>query len=342
MITPAYSPTATERVLPRLALDFTTAIADPRVATTRAGNTATRFNQNGLIEIVSANLPRFDFSPTALTCQGQLIEETRANLFLNSLIDGTNLSTQSVTLSAVAYTLSFYGSGSVAVSGGHSATVAGVGDFPNRKTYTFTPTAGSSTFTVSGDVKFAQLETGSFPTSFIPTAATSVTRNADVVAMTGTNFSDWWNNIEGAFVVESSTLSLSKDQGVISIGDPTLAFGARSSYTALYQTGLGGNIGIYVATGGAVQFQATPNPGQTANSPGKLCVAYKTNNTAASVKASANSTDTSVTLPTPTQLSFGSLASGWAGATTYLNGHISKFMWYTPRLTNAEVRAFSK
>jgi hypothetical protein len=102
MITPAYAPTATERVLPRLALDFTTAVADPRVATARAANTATRFNSSGIIEIVNADLPRFDFSPTALTCQGQLIEEARTNLFLNSLIDGANLATQSVALSAVA------------------------------------------------------------------------------------------------------------------------------------------------------------------------------------------------------------------------------------------------
>ena len=44
MITPAYSFTAMERVLPRLALDFTTASLDSRVTITRALNTATRFN----------------------------------------------------------------------------------------------------------------------------------------------------------------------------------------------------------------------------------------------------------------------------------------------------------
>ena len=34
MITPAYSPTATERVLPHMALDFTTAALDSRVTVT--------------------------------------------------------------------------------------------------------------------------------------------------------------------------------------------------------------------------------------------------------------------------------------------------------------------
>lgn len=84
MITPAYSPTATERVLPRMALDFTTASLDSRVTVTRALNTATRVNSSGLIASVNANLPRFDFDPVTLTCKGLLIEESRANIPLYS------------------------------------------------------------------------------------------------------------------------------------------------------------------------------------------------------------------------------------------------------------------
>jgi hypothetical protein len=56
MITPAYSPTATERVLPRMALDFTTAVLDSRVTVTRALNTATAINSSGFVAIVNANL----------------------------------------------------------------------------------------------------------------------------------------------------------------------------------------------------------------------------------------------------------------------------------------------
>jgi hypothetical protein len=66
MITPAYSPTATERVLPRMALDFTTGVLDSRVTITRALNTATRVNSSGFVEIVNANLPRFDYDPATL------------------------------------------------------------------------------------------------------------------------------------------------------------------------------------------------------------------------------------------------------------------------------------
>jgi hypothetical protein len=80
MITPSFGLTATERVLPRLALDFTTASLDPRVTFTRTGNTATVVNSLGLVAPINANLPRFDFDPVTLVCRGLLIEEARTNL----------------------------------------------------------------------------------------------------------------------------------------------------------------------------------------------------------------------------------------------------------------------
>jgi hypothetical protein len=80
MITPSFSLTATERVLPKVALDFTAASLDPRVTFTRTGNTATVVNSSGLIQLVNADVPRFDYDPTTLACKGLLIEEQRINL----------------------------------------------------------------------------------------------------------------------------------------------------------------------------------------------------------------------------------------------------------------------
>jgi hypothetical protein len=88
MITPSFSLTATERVLPRLALDFTTASLDPRVTFIRAANTATVVNSAGNIEVVNADVPRFDFNPSTLACRGLLIEETRTNSLRNNTMQG--------------------------------------------------------------------------------------------------------------------------------------------------------------------------------------------------------------------------------------------------------------
>jgi hypothetical protein len=47
----------------------------------------------------------------------------------------------------------------------------------------------------------AQLEAGAFPTSYIKTEASQVTRSADSASMTGTNFSEWYRQDEGTVYV---------------------------------------------------------------------------------------------------------------------------------------------
>lgn len=148
-------------------------------AFTRA-STATYWDKTGTPQSAAINVPRFSYDPSDLTKPPALVSEAAAtNLFLNSLINGSNLTTQSLTVTAQVYTLSFYGTGTIVLSGAFVATAIGTGA-TTRKTLTFTPTAGSVTFTVSGTVKYAQMETGSTSTSFIPTAGTAVTRSADV------------------------------------------------------------------------------------------------------------------------------------------------------------------
>lgn len=71
-------------VRPTLLLDFANSkIVDSRIAFTRA-STATRINQNGLIETVASGAARIDYDPVTLACKGLLIEESRTNLLTYS------------------------------------------------------------------------------------------------------------------------------------------------------------------------------------------------------------------------------------------------------------------
>ena len=47
-----------------------------------------------------------------------------------------------------------------------------------------------------------QMEAGEFPTSYIPTAGSTVTRSVDIVQLTGTNATSWYNDAEGTFFYE--------------------------------------------------------------------------------------------------------------------------------------------
>jgi hypothetical protein len=411
MITPSYSVTATERVLPRLALDFTTGVLDPRVTLTRALNTATRFNSSGLIEIINANLPRFDYNPTTLLPLGLLIEESRANALINAVLaKGVSLPTdwkQSVGGGTQDTTASIYGNldgayawaqtaanerpffipntaisvsantsyflsmyletnpNSIATQNilsyasipsgtatyyinGVASTGSTVPTAPCRLGVLFAIGATGGTVnpriglggqaSVTGTIKFSrpQWETGAFATSYIPTTTTSLTRNADAVSMTDTNFSDWYNATEGTLQVIGSmnTASTTVLQMFAMLGDANNGLQIFNNLSASRFRG-----DIY--SGGALQKAFTytaagaPASGTTYN----IIVGLKVNDFAMAVNGNTVATANSNLMPvSPSALYIGSVNTGFQ----QLGGHVRKLSYYKQKLTNAEIQAFSK
>ena len=413
MITPAYSITATERVLPRLALDFTTGVLDPRVTIARALNTATRVNSSGFIETVNADIPRFDYDPVTLQPRGLLVEEQRTNLLTysdqfndvswvknNSTVtanattspDGTanadklnetavtsffNVSRTPTLAISTTHTLSCYmkaaertfgvlniftgaascwtwynlSTGVVSTLGaGATATITPAGNGWYRCTLTIaTAATGSPNIAIfpavsNGVLSYAgaagsgiflygaQLEVGNFATSYIPTTTTSLTRNADQVTMTGTNFSSWYNNSQGTLVVGGDVLQA--PTGVVHFAS---LFFDYSNFMRIRCNASSTPDGNIFTAGSSVMGLTSGNI--SSNTLFKAALAYAANNSNFGLNGTNAITDTTVTLPTPNLLAIGALDAFASGV---MSGHIAFIDYYPQRLINAEIAAFSK
>jgi hypothetical protein len=293
------------------------------------GSSPTTSSTFGIVR-AATNEPRFDHD-SAGVCRGLLIEESRTNLVFPS----DALTTQTRTVTAVAHTLSFYGTGTVVLSGAHSATVVGTGAYPTRTTLTFTPTAGSLTLTVTGSVTQAQLEAGSFPTSYIPTTTGSVVRSADVCSITGANFTSFYNQSEGTLFADVFGLMpdlLGGNRGFAVITD-----GTYNNAIGIYKSSGAAFIRAEGTTGNVAQFSLT-----NAYAPFtqyKVALGVKTNDTNAAFNGSLKTTDTSVTLPsTMNRLEFRDPTGASGGQPSC---HLAAIRYYKKRLPNAKLVALT-
>lgn len=302
---------------------------DSRITFSRA-SVASYINSAGQMTLSSSGQPRFDHDPVTLARKGLLIEFARTNILLNSTIDGANLTTQSVSVTAQAYALTFYGIGSITLSGAHVAVVSGTGAFPTRTTLIFTPSAGTLTLTVAGTVQYAQLEAGALATSFIPTAGTSVQRLAESYSMTGTAFSDWYNATEGTL---HSTGIFTND---LLVNRPLVAISDNSANEILFQ-GLNPSTATtlsFIVRDGGVEQVRINHTGITTGTVQSIASAYKVNDFASSRNGGAVGTDASGTIATPNRIDFGSTP---VSATLRLGGHLRGFEYWPVRLSNTEL-----
>ena len=183
-----------------------------------------------------------------------------------------------------------------------------------------------------------QAEDLNVPTSYIPTAASTVTRSADTCVMTGTAFSAWYRADEGTLVAKARPMA-----GVTIGVSPVVAALVGGDVNELIEVsrssapGARNQAEVLIITAGSVQtsmfsFSAgTFVQGQL----GRVAFGYRANDCRGAGNGVLSASDTSVTLPTITQLSIGART---AGAARWWNGPVAFVAYYPIRLTDAQLQ----
>jgi hypothetical protein len=169
----------------------------------------------------------------------------------------------------------------------------------------------------------AQLEAGSFATSYIPTTTTALTRSADVCSITGSAFTGMYNQSEGTMLVNASTPA-NGDRTVLATDDNTA--------NEMIRLRTEGTNPFFKVTDGGSEVVAIDAGTVTVNTTFKLAGAYKLDDFAASINGGAAVTDTAGTIPTVDQMRIG---AGQGGNT--MCGHIAAIRYFKKRLPDAKL-----
>jgi hypothetical protein len=325
--------------------------------------TITTNNENGL-PITDFNYPMNGFDEN----NTQLDIAPDGNLVLCKYdLAGTNgpflniNSTASIT-AGVTYTMSMWVKGGSSYNASFAWANQTTNEVPNttisitpewrRYTFSFTPQFNSTSsrlqifFATQGNDKVisvwgAQLEQGSFATSYIPRPSGQATRTADNVSMVGENFSSWYNPSEGTIYAQfrcdnwNASNSFGKvftiNEGIFGVENNGFWIGndANTSNSVRYR----------VRASGTNQF-GPANLIRTSNVV-KSALSVKTSDFAVTINGNAPTSSTSGTLSTSmTNMTIGRDIVGIDNA--FLNGHIAQLTYYPRRLSNTQLQNLTR
>lgn len=208
--------------------------------------------------------------------------------------------------------------------------------------YTFTNSTSDNRVAIkiasSGDSIImwgAQLEEGSFATSYIPTTTAEVTRYADDVYVDGTNFSRWYRQDQGTFIISHAATAI--DATVRDYGGVTVENSDSSSMLSVRCSSSGTGSLIYDAFGSASSVTQFNFVGLTTTETSLVthAVAYIAN-------SCAHSYNGTVTELEPVGQTSATMASNMVrlhignnvGAQT-----VARIVYYPKRLSDAELKS---
>jgi hypothetical protein len=185
------------------------------------------------------------------------------------------------------------------------------------------------------DVTSPQVELGDHASSYIPTAASAVTRNADVVK---TNDITWLEATAGSLYAEGSPQYSAPGSGtrlptLVSLDDTTT--GERIQIRR--EDDADKRCNAIVVDGGATQAEVTGNVATwTTSEWHKVAIGYEASDFRAAFDGSLTAADTAGTIPTVTQCQLGTGPGGHA-----LNGHLRRFAYAPERLDDVTLQVWT-
>lgn len=189
-----------------------------------------------------------------------------------------------------------------------------------------------------------QIEVGSFPTSYIPTTSSTVTRTPDNASITGSNFSDFYNPSEGTLKVNWKTYT----PNYLDYNN------LRSSIASLNGgTALRGYYLDYLKSDGRLTFGSRDNTNTQVSEIGSHNKGDQVISTLSYSQSLDNilglsSADTTIVnnalyeFDNNTLILGNYVISGSASQSQYLNGTISQLTYYPARLTNTQLQTLTK
>ena len=176
----------------------------------------------------------------------------------------------------------------------------------------------------------AQLETGSFVTSYIPTSGSTVTRAQDSAKITGTNLTDFYNQPEGTIFADYKVIQ----------SEPEIMY--LSNNTASKRIGLyeaGSSQTRFLIGDSGTQADTTDSTGTTVGDNIKSAGAYKLNDIVAAKNGAISSTDSSATIPDGIDRAY---IGGYFNGTAEGVLGLRRLSYYNKRLSNAQLQGLTQ
>jgi hypothetical protein len=171
----------------------------------------------------------------------------------------------------------------------------------------------------------AQLTATAFPVPYVPTTSATVARNADVMKITGTDFTDFFNPVEGTLFVAYQGIPAAVSAHLVNITRNTGAYGPR----------------LQIAGNGAASLSVVDDASAVvasvggAAASGRAAFSFKANAFNAALNGAAGGSDTAGAMPTGlTALEIGRSPPGEIAA----NAYISRLIYWPKALTATDLQ----